>query len=736
MKLGIKCLIVSILKSEDRENKNNMNERNYTLNFEGREFVAKFSDLAMQAGGSVMLSCDDTVVLATACISKSNKGNPGFFNLTVEYVERYYAAGKIMGGQWNKKEGRPSDQAVLASRIIDRTIRPLFAHHIKNAVQVIVTVLAVGKMDPKILAVNAASLALNVSPIPFAGPIGAVSVSVPKGDAGLKINNYLPTVTEATNDLDLVVCGKENKICMIEALAFEYDNTKMGEALDKAMVGINAFENWQKEITEKENANKKIEKLIFEKPAIPAELLDLFNEKVLPVLQGELFGDKSKVVIAKAEEILEEIVTQKYPDDDNARNAIWDHMHEVLDAMFHYGAIKENKRADLRDFTQVRALVAKAGGVSSVLHGSGIFYRGETHVLSVLTLDGPETRQEVESIEAGGKKRFIHHYNFPPYSVGETGRFGGMNRREMGHGFLAEKALLPVIPNYDVFPYTIRLVSESTSSNGSTSQASICAGSIALMDGGVPIKSPVAGIAMGLMQDINDENKYKILTDIQGPEDHYGDMDFKVAGTKNGITAIQLDIKLSGVSVEILKLALADAENARLKILETISNEIPEPRKELSPSAPRILTTKIMPEQIGMVIGPGGKMVNSIREATGAEITIEDDGRVILTGHGEGPANAKKMIEDLTRVYKVGDIIPEVEVTRIADFGAFVKISSSTEALVHISEIAPFRVEKVDELLKVGMKFPVQVVKVEEGKIGVSIKAVNPDMFPKPQPKS
>ena len=720
-----------------------MNERNYTLDLGGREFVAKFSDLAMQAGGSVMLSCDSTVVLATACISKSNKGNPGFFNLTVEYVERYYAAGKILGGQYNKREGRPSDQAVLASRIIDRTIRPLFAHHIKNAVQVIVTVLAVGKMDPKILAVNAASLAIATSPVPFGGPVGCVSISVPKNkvdgqneESKLLINNYLPTVTDATNDLDLVVCGKENKVCMIEAMAFEIDNDMMGTALNIAMQEINKLENWQKEVIEKENKNSKIEKLVFIKPAVPAELLDLFNEKVLPILKSELFGNKSKIVIADAEKILDEIVEEKYKDNDTARNAIWDHMHEVLDAMFHDGAIVENKRADLRDFDQVRALFAKAGGVSSVLHGTGIFYRGETHVLSVLTLDGPETRLEVEGIEAAGKKRFIHHYNFPPYSVGETGRFGGMNRREMGHGFLAEKALLPVIPNYETFPYTIRVVSESTSSNGSTSQASICAASIAMMDGGVPIKSAVAGIAMGLMQDVNDETKYKILTDIQGPEDHYGDMDCKVAGTKNGITALQLDIKLAGVSVEILKQALVDAQNARLKILETITKEIAQPRANLAPSAPRIEITKVQVDQIGMVIGPGGKMVNSIRDATGAEITIEDDGKIIITGHGEGPASAKKMIEDLTRVYKIGDIIPEVEVTRIADFGAFVKISSSTEALVHISEIAPFRVEKVDELLKVGMKFPVQVIKVEEGKIGVSIKAVNPDMFPKPQIKS
>ncbi len=708
-----------------------MEERKYTLSLGGREFVATFSDLAMQAGGSVMLSCDDTVVLATACISKSDKGNPGFFNLTVEYVERHYAAGKILGGQWNKREGRPSDQAVLASRVIDRTIRPLFEHHIKNAVQVIVTVLAVGKMDPKILGVNAASMALTVSQIPFAGPIGAVSITVPKGETDFKINNYLPTVTEATNDLDLVVCGKENKVCMIEALAFEYGNDRLGAALDLAIENITLFENWQKEIVKQEGK----EKLVFAKPNLPADLLSLFDEKVLPVLKGELFGDKSKTVIAEAESILDAIVTEHYPEDNAARNAIWDHMHHVLDALFHDGALKNNQRADLRAFTEVRPLFARAGGVSPVLHGTGIFYRGETHVLSVLTLDGPDTRQEVEGIEAAGKKRFIHHYNFPPYSVGETGRLGGMNRREMGHGFLAEKALVPVIPSYETFPYTMRLVSESTSSNGSTSQASICAASIAMMDGGVPIKAPVAGLAMGLMQDLENENNYKILTDIQGPEDHYGDMDFKVAGTQNGVTAIQLDIKVSGVSVQILKEALFDAEQARKHILETITAEISAPRSELAPSAPRIEITKVLPEQIGMVIGPGGKMVNSIRDATGAEITIEDDGKIIISGHGDGPMRAKQMIEDLTRVYKVGDIIPEVEVTRIADFGAFVKISSSTEALVHISEIAPFRVEKVDDLLKIGMKFPVQVIKVDEGKVGVSIKAMNPDMFPKPAPK-
>lgn len=713
-----------------------MNERIYTLNLDGREFVAKFNDLAMQAGGSVMLSCDDTVVLATACIGSSSRNNPGYFNLTVEYVERNYAAGRILGGQWNKREGRPSDQAVLASRVIDRTIRPLFAHHIKNPIQVIVTVLAIGKMDPKILAVNAASLAISTSNIPFAGPVGAVSITVPNGQTDLLINNYLPTVSEATNELDLVVCGKNNKVCMIEALAFEYEESKIDTALELAVSTISKIEDWQKEIIKKELEINKIEKLVFEKKEVPSDVVEFFNDKLIPILKSDLFGDKSKKIIKEVDDILAEYLATNYENDEEIRNAGFDYLHKVLDEMFHTGALEQNKRADLREFTKVRSLYAKAGGVSDVLHGSGIFYRGETHVLSVLTLDGPNTRQEVEGIEAKGKKRFMHHYNFPPYSVGETGRIGGMNRREMGHGFLAEKALLPVIPNYETFPYTIRLVSESTSSNGSTSQASICAASIALMDGGVPITKPVAGIAMGLMEDQNNDTNYKILTDIQGPEDHYGDMDFKVAGTKDGITALQMDIKLTGVSVKILKEALLDAKNARLTILETITKEIPTPREELAKSAPRIETTKVMPDQIGLVIGPGGKTVNAMRDQTGAEISIEDDGQVIISGYGDGPKNAKKMIEDLTRVYKTGDIIPEAEVTRVADFGAFVKISGTMEALVHISEIAPFRVEKVDDFLKVGMKFPVQVIKVDDGKVGVSIKALNPEMFPKPEIKT
>lgn len=406
-----------------------------------------------------------------------------------------------------------------------------------------------------------------------------------------------------------------------------------------------------------------------------------------------------------------------------------DFLHQYLDKMFHEKALKENLRADNRKSDEIRTLFAKAGGISPVLHGSGIFYRGETHVLSVLTLAGPDAMHTIDGVEFSSKKRFMHHYNFPPYSAGETGRVGGINRREMGHGFLAEKALTPMIPDKENFPYTIRVVSESTASNGSTSQASICASTIALLDGGVPMKKPVAGISVGLMIDEVDKNKYVLLTDIQGPEDHYGDMDFKVAGTTDGITAIQLDVKVDGVPVPVLKNALEKAKEARVQILEKIKEEIEKPRENISPNAPKILSTKIKKDQIGMIIGPGGKNINAIREETETEITIEEDGTVYITGKNGGAEKALSIIEGMTHEYKTGDTA-EGEVIKIMEFGAFVKIGFDTEGLVHISEIAPFRVEKVSDFLKEGMNVPVKIIRLDEkGRLSLSIKEANKDLF-------
>ncbi len=713
-----------------------MHSKEFTLTVGGKVMTAVFSDLADQANGSVMLKCEDTVVFANVVISKDGKENRGFFNLTVEYMEKFYASGLILGGQYNKREGRPSDEAVLSSRIIDRTIRPLFSHHIKNAVQVIVTVLSVGKCDPGVLAINASSLALGVSDIPWAGPVGAAHVGRAKGTTEVVYDPFVANTGETNYELDLTVCGKDGNVVMIEAMAYEDTEEAVGNYIDFAMKHIAEIENWQKGIIA-ELGKKKLE---FPKPEVPAEVSDLFKATVGTKTDAIFLkeGDDPTLGKTKFLELEHEwntIVAEKFPDNEELVSHSKDYLEAALDDLVHEKALKENRRADGRAMNQVRGLYAKAGGISSVLHGTGIFYRGQTHVLSVLTLGGPETALVIEGMEVRGTKRFMHHYNFPPYSAGETGRVGGMNRREMGHGMLAEKALTPVIPEKMDFPYTIRVVSESTASNGSTSQASICASSIALMDGGVPIKRPVAGIAMGLILNLENPSEYKILTDIQGPEDHYGDMDFKVAGTRNGVTAIQLDIKVGGVPVKALKEALTQAREARMQILDVIEAEIPKARPDISPNAPKILVTKVEVSQIGLVIGSGGKTIKAIRDKTGAEITIEDDGTVFVTGKNGAADAALVIIQEMTKLWNVGDVT-EGTVVKILEIGAIVKISEFADGLVHISEIAPFRVARVTDFLKEGMKVPVKVTAVdrEKERISLSIKEANPNFIKPPTP--
>ena len=706
-----------------------MQSKEYSVQVGDKTITAMFSDLADQANGSVILKCEDTIVLATAVISKSDKNNPGFFNLTVEYLEKFYASGLILGGQYNKREGRPSDEAILTARIIDRTIRPLFSHHIKNAVQVVATVLSVGRMDPGVLAVNAVSLALATSDIPWAGPIGAVHIGKDRIGGEMTIDNYIPNTGENNYDLDLTVCGKEGNVVMIEAMAREYAEEKMNAALDMAMPAIQTIEKWQKDIVAEIGKQKKD----MPAPTTPEEVKSLFAETVGAKL-ATIFGVDSKKTLYSLEDEWKNLAAEKFAGDehDKTRELAGDYFHHMVDELLHEKALKEDARADGRKLDEVRALYAKAGDFSPILHGTGIFYRGETHVLSVLTLGGPDDATAIEGMEIRGTKRFTHHYYFPAYSVGETGRFGGINRREMGHGFLAEKALIPVIPEKMDFPYTIRLVSESTASNGSTSQASICASTIALMDGGVPIKRPVAELAMGLILGPNGE--YKILSDIQGPEDHHGDMDFKVAGTREGVTAIQLDIKVGGVPVQALKDALVQAKKGRLGILDVIEKEIPAPRADISVNAPKILVMKIDPAKIGMVIGSGGKTINAIRDKTGAELTLEDDGTVYITGKNGAADAAMKIVQDMTHEWKVGE--PTIgEVIKVLEIGAVVKISEYADGLVHISELAPWRVNKVTDLVKEGMKVPVKVVGVdpERGRISLSIKAAQPDFFPKPE---
>lgn len=705
-----------------------MNKKEYSIDIAGKKITAIFTDLADQAGGSVMLSSMGTVVLATACMSKDGKNNPGFFNLTVEYIEKNYAAGLILGGQYNKREGRPSDEAILSSRIIDRTIRPFFEHHIKNAVQVVVTVLSLGEMDPAVLGINAASLAISVSPIPWNGPVGAVLAGKLKNGTMIEINPYAANTGESPYDLDVTICGKDGKICMIEALSFEYDESVIKSVFTDAMVEITKLENWQKDIVKEMGK----EKIVFEKPILREEFVRVWQNDFKETVAQHIFGNESKKYIYQFEdEWMEKI--KSMTEDESEYPVARDFYHHEIDELLHVGALTEGKRADGRRLDEIRTLFASVGGISERLHGTGIFYRGETHVLSILTLAGPEAQQTIEGMEVRGMKRFSHHYNFPPYSVGETGRFGGINRREMGHGFLAEKALIPVIPTKEIFPYTIRVVSESLASNGSTSQASVCASTLALMDGGVPITKPVAGISIGLMLDGKDETHYALLTDIQGPEDHHGDMDFKIAGTRDGITAMQLDIKVGGIPVPILCDALDQAKTARYHIIETIEHTISQPRKEISIYAPHIIHIKIDPEQIGLVIGGSGKTIKGIKEKTGAEITIEDSGDIFISGTHTGAREAKEIIAGMTKQWQINDMTTGT-VIKILEIGAIVSISPFADGLVHISEIAPFRVMKVTDVLHEGMQVPVVVTAVDKDrdKISLSIKQADKEYIKMP----
>ncbi len=700
-----------------------MNKKEYSLEVGGKTLTAVFSDLAEQAHGSVILRYGDTVVLATACMSKDKQKGLGFFNLTVDYVEKFYAAGKILGSRFMHREGRPSEDAVLASRVIDRTLRPLFDQSMRHAVQIITTVISLGEEDPTFLAVNAASLALAVSDIPWGGPVGAVRIG--KYDtADIKINAGQGLRADAEKyAFDLTVCGKGGNINMIEAAAHETKEEELKEMLLRAGEEIAKLEEFQKKIVSEIGHPKRV----IEKEKISEGSVKLFNENILPKMEVAIFSGPGKKEIDDLHSVWNKMVEEKYSEreDFSLEDELFD---ETENEILHKKAIEENKRADGRKMDELRGLYAQAGGLSKVLHGSGIFYRGGTHVLSVLTLAGPEEKLMVDGMETKEEKRFMHHYNFPPYSSGEVGRMGATGRREIGHGALAEKALAMVLPSVEKFPYTMRVVSESMASNGSTSQASICAATLALMDGGVPIKAPVAGVAMGLMYE--SENKYKILTDIQGPEDHHGDMDFKVAGTREGVTAIQLDVKVEGVPVKILYEAMLQSKSARLQILDEIQKEIQAPRPEISPYAPRILIIQIKKEQIGMVIGAGGKTVKEIKEKTGAEITLEDDGKVYLSGKGDSAQLAKDIIEEMTHEFKVGEIL-KGEVVRIADFGAFVKLNAFTDGMAHISELAPFRVERVSDIIKEGMIVPVKVIRVdaENGKVGLSIKEADRDFF-------
>lgn len=705
-----------------------MQKKEYSLSLSGKTLTAQFTDLADQANGSVLVRLGNTIVLATAVMSEEIRDGLGYFPLTVDYEEKFYAAGQILGSRFIRREGRPSDEAVLSGRLVDRTVRPLFEKHIRNDVQVVITILSIDEDDPDVIAVLAASLALGTSDIPWQGPVSAIRIGK-RGNGPDFIVNPTYALREGEEcELDLIACGKDGTINMIEAGGREAEETVLTAALEKALMDIERLETFQKDII----AEIGKEKRRIEKPAVPDELALLFKNKIGDTLESALFSGPGKAGIKKlTSEWLSE-VAQRLPEVE--KQIAIDYFEERVNERLHAEAIDNKRRPDGRSLDELRPLYAQAGGLSPILHGSGIFYRGGTHILSALTLGGPGDSQVVDGMEIQTKKRFMHHYNFPPFSTGETGRLGGMNRRMIGHGALAEKALVPVLPPKEKFPYTIRIVSEAMASNGSTSMGSVCASTLALMDAGVPLRTPVAGIASGIMmrKKTSDSGyEYALLTDIQGPEDEHGDMDLKVAGTRRGVTAIQMDVKVDGIPVSLLDEALRRAKQARLQILEVIENEIKEPRSDISPNAPKIVSVTIKPSQIGMVIGPGGKMINEIREKTGTEIDIEEDGTVFITGKADGPEKAKKIIEEMTREYKPGDRLTGT-VTKVVDFGAFVKIGPNTEGLVHVSEIAPFRINDTRAVLTEGQKVPVAVKEVNGGKISLSIKNADPHFLKNP----
>jgi polyribonucleotide nucleotidyltransferase len=583
------------------------------------------------------------------------------------------------------------------------------------------------------------------------GPVAAVrvakgyaaSAALAKVDAqaadAASLKDFVVNPTYAQREvaaLDILACGKDSTINMIEVAALEASEDEVAEGFKRAVDEHNKILTWQQEIITETGK----EKPSAEKPATPEALVKLYEEEFAEKLTAAVFcGKPNKDAIHEVQdEWLKTFDSVKSSPDASQSEAFREisfgvakrFLEDKVDEIIHDGAL-EGKRADNRRFDELRPLFAKAGGISPILHGSGIFYRGGTHVFTALTLGGPGDAQVVDTMEERDvKRRFMHHYNFPPYSAGETGRMGGLNRRMIGHGALAEKALAAVIPPVEQFPYTIRLVSECLASNGSTSMGSVCASTLALMDGGVPITAPVAGIAMGLMLSMHGDGRYKVLTDIQGPEDEFGDMDFKVAGTKNGITAIQLDIKLDGIPVPILIEALRDAKTARLQILETITSALANPRENLNPRAPEILTMRVRPDQIGLVIGGGGKTINGIREVSKVDdITIEDDGSIFITGKNGSASQAKALIEALVKEYAAGEVY-DGEVTRLMDFGAFVKIGpgKDAEGLVHVSEVAPFRINKISDAVAVGEKVRVMIKEIDEkGRLNLSIKAADPE---------
>ena len=700
-----------------------MAKQTFEMTFEGRPLVVEVGQVAKQANGAVVVRYGDTTVLSVAVMSKK-MATANFFPLQVNYEEKMYAAGKFPGG-FSKREGRPSTDATLTARLIDRPIRPMFAEGFRNEVQVINTVLSYDEnASAPMAAMFGSSLALSISDIPFNGPIAGVQVAYAAEDF---IINPSASDKEVSH-LDLIVAGTKEAINMVEAGAQELSEDIMLQALLKGHEAIQELVDFQNYIVAAVGKEKAEVELFQVNADLKAEIEAVYYDQLAKAVQVEEKLAREAATKAVKEEVLASY-QERFAEDEDKETILRD-VVEILEQMEHAEVrrlITEDKiRPDGRRVDEIRPLDAEIDFLPKV-HGSGLFTRGQTQALSVLTLAPMSDTQLVDGLDPEYKKRFLHHYNFPQYSVGETGRYGAPGRREIGHGALGERALAQVLPSVEEFPYAIRLVAEVLESNGSSSQASICAGTLALMAGGVPIKAPVAGIAMGL---ISDGTNYTVLTDIQGLEDHFGDMDFKVAGTRLGITALQMDIKISGITPAILEEALAQAKVARFEILDVIESAIAEPRSELAPTAPKIDSIQIPVDKIKVVIGKGGETIDKIIAETGVTIDIDEEGLVqIFSSDQDAIDRAKTIISDLVREAKVGEVYT-VPVVRIEKFGAFVHLFNKTDALVHISELAWKHTEHVEDVVKVGDMVTVKIIKIDEkGRVDASIKT----LLPKPE---
>ena len=700
--------------------------KSWSLEVAGRTLTIETGKLAKQASGAVTVRYGDTQVLATAVMSKDKSNVMGYFPLMVDYEERYYAAGKIKGSRFIKREGRPSDEAVLAGRAVDRTIRPLFDMRMRNEVQVVITVQSIdGQNDPDIISIIAASAALSISDIPWGGPVAAVKVGMVEGVVVIN-----PTKEqEAISTMNLTLSGTTEKINMIEAGASETPEEDVVRAFEAGHAAVAQIAQFITTIATEVGKQKREATRLMGTTVCEDRIKEVL---IAHNIEDALYGTKMEIAeqTTKVKEVAKEELLQSLSEEDlvnfsDVFSLIFD---EVCDEIVHRNIITKDRRPDGRATGEIRPITCDVG-ILPRTHGSGLFTRGETQALTITTLGAPGDEQVIDTMEVDEKKRYIHHYNFPPYSVGEVRFMRGPGRREIGHGALAEKALMPVIPPKESFPYTILLVSEILESNGSSSMAATCGSTLSLMNAGVPIMRPVSGIAMGMMTDFK-TGEYRVLSDIQGAEDHYGDMDLKVAGTEKGITAVQMDVKMAGINTDMFRATLMQAREGRMHILDRMLATIPVPNSDLSPFAPRIIIMQINPDKIRDVIGPGGKVINDIIARTGVSIDIEDDGSVFITAtEAEGGKMAQSIIHDLTREVMAGEIF-EGTVVRIMDFGAFVEVLPGKDGLVHISELAHQRVNKVEDVVKIGDKVTVKVKEIDsQGRVNLSMKA----LLPKPE---